>query len=334
MNERTSYPPHPPVGSAGSPRGRAAALALALTVGVVLAGCAGSASTASTTTPADTLLPIQGTRLFVHTEGSGAPVLVVHGGPVLDHGYLVEPLRPLAASHRLVFYDQRLSGRSAGVVDSASVRLETFVEDIEAIRSELGLGRVHLVGHSWGGLLAMLYATRHADRLRSLILLDPLPPSSGLWREEQRAQAAAVEPEDTAGMGALRSTDAFRNGDPAAVLEMLRLSFRGQFHDPTMARRLDFHIEPDYRSRSAQFGYLGAELAAFDLRGELASLRVPTLVVYGQDEVGPGIGGSELARTLPDATVATIPDAGHFPFLERPEAFLRTLRAFLDEAGG
>ena len=138
------------------------------------------------------LTPINGTRLFVHREGVGEPAIVIHGGPVLDHGYLQPYLAPLGDELEIVFYDQRLSGRSDGVVDNASVRLDTFVDDIEALRQALGLERVHLIAHSWGGLLAMKYATAHSSQLRSLVLLNPMPSTAALWREKQRELAASL----------------------------------------------------------------------------------------------------------------------------------------------
>ncbi|MGK7312619.1 MAG: protein-L-isoaspartate(D-aspartate) O-methyltransferase [Candidatus Longimicrobiales bacterium M2_2A_002] len=292
-----------------------------------------SADSAGVDAASDTVLSVNGTELFVHREGTGEPVLVVHGGPVLDHGYLVEPLRPLAGEFELIFYDQRLSGRSAGTVDSASVRLDTFVADIEAIRAELGLGRVHLMGHSWGGLLAAKYATIHSDRLRSLVLLSPLPPTAALWREEQRAEGAAIEPADTAGMGALRSSDGLVEGDPAAIEALLKLSFRGQLHDPSLADSLTFNIPDDYMERSRQFGYMAGDLAAYDLRPALSGMDVPTLLVYGRAEVGATIGRDAWVASIPHTTAVAIPDAGHFPFIERPDEFTRVVRAFLVGVG-
>ena len=281
----------------------------------------------------DTLLAVHGTELFVHREGAGEPVVVVHGGPLLDHGYLVRPLRPLAAEFELVFYDQRLSGRSAGAVDSASVRLDTFVADIEAIREDLDLGRIHLIGHSWGGLLAARYATEYPEHLRSLVLLSPLPPTAALWREEQRAQGAAIEPADTVGMGALRSSDALVEGEPAAIESLLRLSFRSQLHDPSLADSLSFHIPEDYMERSRQFGHMAGDLAAYDLRPALSELEVPTLLVYGREEVGATIGRDAYVASVPHTTAVAIPEAGHFPFLERPDELMRVVRAFLVGVG-
>ena len=275
------------------------------------------------------LIPINGTRLFVHREGAGEPAIVIHGGPVLDHGYLQPYLEPLGDELELVFYDQRLSGRSDGVVDSASVRLDTFVDDIEALRQALGLERVHLIAHSWGGLLAMKYATAHPGQLRSLILLNPMPPTAALWRDEQRELAASVVPQDTAGAGALRTTEAFAAGEPAAIGALLRHSYRSQFRDRCLAEELAFHIGEDYLQRSLQFGLIIGGLTTFDLMEALREVDVPTPILYGEDEPGASIGGDAIAEAIPGAQRVTIPATGHFPFVEQPEAFLDAVRAFL-----
>lgn len=305
--------------------------ALFLTL-LMLPGC-GRSRPVPPAPPADTLLPLNGTHLFVHREGAGDAILVVHGGPLLDHGYLVEPLRPLADGHQLVFYDQRLSGRSDGDVDTASVTLDAFVADIEALRRTLGLDRIHLLGHSWGGLLAMKYALAYPDRLLSLILVSPMAPSAGLGQKEAAALRATIAPADTAGMGSLRASAGFSQGDPATIERMLQLSFRSQLHEPGLAERLRFHIPGDYRERGRQLGRLMGELGSYDLLEELAELRVPALVLYGASEVGASLGGDVFRATIRDVTVEVVPNAGHFLFLERPAAFLPLVESFIGRTG-
>ncbi len=279
--------------------------------------------------PRDALLAVNGTQLYTLIEGSGPPVLFVHGGPLLDHGYLAAALRPLATGHQLVYYDQRLSGRSEGEVDSASVTLAAFVADMEGIREALGLERMHVVGHSWGGLLAMKYALAHPERLRSLVLVSPMAPSAELWQAEQAALGSALEPADTVGLGDLRASPAVAAREPAAIERLLQLSFRSQLHDPALAERLRFQIPDDYGARSRQFGRLMPELSSYDLTEELASLRVPTLLVYGASEAGAHIGAEALRAAIPDLRVEVIEQAGHFAFLEQPERFRRVLEGFL-----
>ncbi len=276
------------------------------------------------------LRPVNGTELYVKRMGAGPPVIVVHGGPVLEHGYLLPHLTPLAESFELIFYDQRLSGRSDATVDSGSVRLDTFVDDIEALRQSIGFDRIHLLGHSWGGLLALRYAIGHGEHLASLVLVSPMSASSVLWQEEERLLAQRVTAEDSLERDSLRASPALADRRPEAVRQMLLLSFRPQFHDRARIGELELYVPDDYGERSRQFAYMMPDLTSFDFHNELAGVTVPTLLVYGSDEPGRTLGGSALSEHLPNDQFTVIADAGHFPFLEQPRAFLTTVRQFLD----
>lgn len=302
---------------------------------VVLIALAFSACT-NTDPPAEApiregLHPINGTELYVKRMGAGEPMIVIHGGPVLEHGYLLPHLAPLAESYELIFFDQRLSGRSAAVVDASSVRLATFVDDVEALRLALGLDRIHLMGHSWGGLLAIHYALRYGEYLRSLLLLDSMSASSELWQEEEKRLAQRVTEEDRRESQALRETEAFADQRPEAIEQLLLLSFKAQFHDPARIADLHLYVPPDYANRSRQFGNMMVDVASFDLHDRLARISVPTLVLYGSAEPGAQLGGIALHERLPNSTFVIIEDAGHFPFIEQPEAFLLAVRDFLKE---
>lgn len=114
--------------------------------------------------------------LYYNEIGQGIPIIVVHGGPGLDHGYLQPQLSQLAANHKLIFYDQRGSGKSLDTpLDEDHINIHQFVEDLEDLRKSLGLNKFVLMGHSWGGLLAMQYAIDYQDNLIGLILLNSAP---------------------------------------------------------------------------------------------------------------------------------------------------------------
>jgi proline iminopeptidase len=277
----------------------------------------------------DALMPINGTELYVKRIGSGEPVVVVHGGPVLEHGYLLPHLQPLADDYEVIFYDQRLSGRSAGTTPPETVRAATFVADIEALRVALNLGPIHLMGHSWGGYLAMQYAIEHGANLRSLILLDSMAASAQLWQEEEAELAQTLPPETQAELDALRATDAFKQRRPEAIAAMLTLAFRPQFTDADRLAELHLYVPTDYVARSTQFGAMMVDLESFDFHDALAGVTTPTLVLYGANEPGAALGGAAIAAALPDATTVLIPDSGHFPFIENRGAFLDAVRTFL-----
>lgn len=300
----------------------------AFVIGVIVGGC-GPPPSEPADAPLD-LTPVNGTELFVTRMGAGEPIIVVHGGPMMEHGYLLPHLAPLAETHELILYDQRLSGRSAPRVDSASVRLQTFVDDIDVLRSTLGLERFHLMGHSWGGLLAMNYAIRYGENLSSLTLLNSMSASSALWQQEEQVLAELVTDEDRAEMQTIRRTEAFAQERPEAIAELLRTSFKAQFHNKALINALRIYIPDDYTTRGAQFGYMMSDLQGFDYHGALSEVEVPTLIVYGSAEPGREIGGAALHESLPNSEFVVIENSGHFPFIEQPDSLFAAVLGFLD----
>lgn len=308
-----------------------ARLTLLAVITCVIVGCAAEQAELASE---EGLRAINGTELYVKRIGSGESIVVVHGGPMLDHGYLLPHLQPLARSYELIFFDQRLSGRSAPQVDSASVRMATFVEDIEQLRLALGLERIHLMGHSWGGLLAMHYAIKYPQNLRSLILLNSMSASSAIWQEEERVLAQRITAADSIERQTIRETDAYARRDPEAIARLLRLSFRLQFRDTSRVNDLQLYVPPDYAERSRQFGYMMVDLADFDLHDQLAAVTVPTLILYGSVEPAAQLSGPLLHRQLRNSELVIVDEAGHFPFVEQPAAFFDAVSGFLDRASG
>lgn len=272
---------------------------------------------------------INGTKLYYKKMGEGEPIIVVHGGPMLDHGYLVQSFKPLAADYELLYYDQRLSGRSSADVDSVDITFDNFIEDIEGLREEFNLKKIHLMAHSWGGLLAMKYAIKYPENLYSLILLNSMPASSELWQKESQMIAARVSAEDSLRRQEIISSDLFQTDPPKAIEQLLILSFRYQFVNPTLADSLDFYIPDDYMIRSQRFEHLMPELSNYDLHEDLNSLSVPTLLVYGHNEPAVDISGRDLKQTIPNSELSVISHSGHFPFIEQSEDLIRELRTFL-----
>lgn len=273
---------------------------------------------------------INGTEIFYQRMGNGEPIVMVHGGPVLDHGYLVPYFKSLANDYELIYFDQRLSGRSSAQVDSLEVRLDNFVDDIEELRQNFNLEKIHLAGHSWGGLLAMNYAIKYPDKLRSLILLNSMPGSSELWRKEEQLLAQRASKEDSLKRQEILNSDLYENNPSEAIEQLLVLSFRNQFYDSTFADSLDFYIPDDYMERSELFGNVMVDIADYDLHENLSSLEVPTLLIYGDAEPAIDLSGKKLDTTIPNSEFITIEKSGHFPFIEQTEEFIAELRNFLD----
>src|SRR5437870_8555153 len=111
-----------------------------------------------------------GVLIYYWEIGRGAPLMIVHGGPGASHDYFLPYLLPLARRHKLIFIDERGSGRSQKLEDPAGYTIENMVEDVESVRQALGLGKINLLGHSYGGALAQAYALKYQSNLSHLIL--------------------------------------------------------------------------------------------------------------------------------------------------------------------
>jgi proline iminopeptidase len=118
------------------------------------------------------LLPVNGTELYYRILGEGEPILVLHGGPGMSHDYLLPQMSQLAENYQLIFFDQRSCGRSALNPDSVNLSMDQLVEDIDFLREHFDIEKVNLMGHSWGGLLAMWYARQYPENMNKLLLIN------------------------------------------------------------------------------------------------------------------------------------------------------------------
>ena len=130
-------------------------LPLIAALALLLVSCGPGPKGSGKTQMQEEFVEVDGVRIFTKAIGSGEPILVIHGGPGLDHSYLLPQMEGLAKDHRLIFYDQRCSGRSQAGLDSNDVTLDAFLKDIDAVRAHYKIDRANVLGHSWGGLLAM-----------------------------------------------------------------------------------------------------------------------------------------------------------------------------------
>lgn len=269
---------------------------------------------------------VNGIDLFERRTGSGPPVVVLHGGPGAHHDYLLPGFDALGRGHELIYYDQRGGGRSP-VSRDVPVGWREHVADLEALREHWGLDRLTLAGYSWGGLLALLYAIEHPQRVARLALVSPAPAWRAAREEyERRFQARTLTPELQAARQALR-TSGLREKDPTAhAARLFELAVAGYFHDPARATALTpFRITE--RTRVEVWHSLGA----FDLRPALRSLRLPALILHGDDDPIPWESARETAACL-KATFHLVRNCGHVPYVEAFEEFVEVVGRFLGDS--
>ncbi|HEU4564372.1 MAG TPA: alpha/beta hydrolase [Gemmatimonadaceae bacterium] len=264
-------------------------------------------------------------------EPDAPPLLVLHGGPGADQAYLLPQMLRLmgpegAASRRLLFYDQRGGGQSK-THDRTPITWRTHVEDLRRVTVELGVEEPSLVGYSWGGLLAMLYAieTAREGAPRRLVLVDPAPVTreyrarfEGEFARRQGADAVRAMREELAASG-------LRERDPAAYRQRaFELSVAGYFADPRRARDLT-----PFRVVGRVQQSVWESLGDYDLIPRLGAIQCPTLVVHGREDPIPLASSEAAARAIPGASLVILDDCGHVPYVEAPDALFAAVDRFL-----
>lgn len=298
--------------------------------------CAGLASPAGTLSPQSRqgLLSLPEGRLFYEVVGSGDPIFVVHGGPGLDHRYLRPGLDVLAASHALVYYDQRGTGRSDVPLNEATINLDAFVQDIEELRQALGYERITVLGHSFGGLVALAYTRAHPDAVQALVLMDTAEPGSRFAAATARRQAAARTAADSAEIAEAMASPGFAARDRGTMSRIYRAAYRGTLHVPDRVNELDLELS----ARTAKNGpevarLLGTSMGKVDWWDSLGDVTVPVLVVHGRYEPAPLAMAKALAEAFPRGRFVPL-DSGHFPYIEDPQGLAEAVSGFLAGPGG
>jgi len=285
------------------------------------------------------LQPAHGYRTWYRIVGADEapgrwPLLVLHGGPGGTHDYL-EPLEALAAGgRRVVFYDQLGNGRSDQPHDPRLWTVGLFLDELRAVRQALGLRRVHLFGHSWGGMLAMEYACTAPAGLRSLIVADA-PGSMPHWLAEARRLRAALPSAVQATL--LAHEQAGTTDEPAyqlAALEFYRRHFCRLQPWPACLERSMQHLldRPQVfhtMNGPTDFHVVGT-LRSWSILDRLSEINErPTLLISGQhDEATPAVVGA-IQQALPGARWELFSESSHCPHLEEPARFLAVVEAFL-----
>lgn len=276
-------------------------------------------------------VPVEGADLRYVVAGHGRPTVILHGGPGLGFEYLRRELIGLLGdSHQLLFYDQRGSGRSTGRAHPAMLTMATFVQDLEAVRSAAGLERLHLLGHSFGGLLAMHYAIAHPGRVASLVLVDSDPASWSYWVEHRRIVEARCRAEDREALAALESSPGWGK-DPALTERYLRIHWKTYFANGRVPDDLALDFDDDAQANFAITPRaIREDLGPWDIHYRLRQVTCPALVMYGRESIFPARAGEALREWLPAAALEVLENVGHFPPHEAGDTFAESIRNFRD----
>ena len=310
-------------------------LGLALTIYLVACGPSSGQAGAGAALDEGYVESVDGVELYYRLVGEGSDtVVVLHGGPGFTMHSLFEDLRPLAESHVLLFYDQRGTGSSTLVSDSASLTVARFTDDLEAIRNEFGFEQLTLLGHSWGAAVAALYAHSYAERIGRLVVVNGTPLARSRLTEAFQLRDAR---RDTSNVRLLAETQEARLRDPsdASACRAYYKEYFAPFYadgDAVERSRGDFCAgSPEALRNKVESvdAFVGASLGQWDWRPAVSAVSAPSLVIHGTADVLSVEGAREWATTLEEGRLLLLEGVGHFPYVEAPDVFFPAVETFL-----
>jgi len=255
--------------------------------------------------------PIGRTWYRLTGEGGRTPLVGLHGGPGSTHNYFA-PLERLADERPIVLYDQLGCGRSDRP-DDVEWSLGLFLEELDALREHLGLARVHLLGTSWGGMLALEHALARQDSLRSLILSSTLA-SAAEWALEAKRLRDDISGTDEEAAREFEARHFYRRGEEPKEIVWMRAE-RGK---------------PVYEAMWGPDEWtVTGVLDGWDVRARLRELTLPTLVLRGAHDMSTPAISRTLLEGIPHAREVVFDESSHTPVLEETERYLGVVREFL-----
>jgi len=284
-----------------------------------------------------------GALIYYEAVGKGTPLVIVHGGPGASHDYFLPYLLPLMRTNRLIFIDERGSGKSPKLEDPKQYTVANMVDDIEAVRAGLGLGKISLLGHSFGGVLAQAYALKYQKNLSHLILASTFSST-----REMNEVLARIKDEmnsaDRQRVSALESAGLFGKGEiwehGRYPEEYAKLAWGKGYFPYLYQNRPDPAFDPQssntgtawdvYREMWGSDGefVIDGNLQEVEYLDRLPEIKVRTLIIAGDhDECDPKL-SKEMHEKIAGSRLAILPRSGHMTFVDQTELFLKAVRDF------
>ena len=259
-------------------------------------------------------------------SGTGAPLIVVNGGPGFDHTYLhiSTAWGALGKNRRVIFYDQRGDGRSSQLKPGQSCNLADQIADLEALRAHLGFEKWDMLGHSWGGYLSMAYSARYPHHISHLMIVDSAAPK---W-SDTLFLFSQIFPEITERRAGYTFADEM--GDKAASDASIHDYLTMLFYS---AEKRDAFVAQMSAGayRKQVFQAVISDLPRFDLNPELSKYKFPVMVMTGRYDINVApLVAYKIHQSIPGSRFVVFEQSGHIPFYEEPDAFVRAADEFLN----
>ena len=279
------------------------------------------------------VVKVDGYDVVAYDFGKGDDVVfLANGGPGLPCDYLREAHSCLIDhGYRVIAFDQLGTGQSSRPTDPALWTIGRYVEETETVRRALGLGKVHFLGHSWGGWLAIDYALTYPDAIKTLILEDTVADMPHLISELERLRGA-LGPETVAMMQAHEAAGTIDHPEYLAAITILNYRHVCRLKDwpaPVNRSLSDWNMGPYGTMQGPnEFLYIG-NLKDWNRVPDLPKITAPTLITCGEhDELTPAC-ALRMKLGLPNAELKVFANASHMPFYENPGDYYPALLSFL-----
>jgi proline iminopeptidase len=309
----------------------------------------GSAQTAAA--PSAGVYPIHegfvdanGVMIYYKDIGRGAPLVIAHGGPGASHDYFLPYLLPLARNNRLIFIDERGSGLSEKLEDARGYTVDNMVEDVEAVRQALGLGKISLLGHSYGGVLAQAYALKYQKSLSHLVLASTFSSTKAMNDVFMRMKEN-MAPELRERIDKLEAAGLYGHGkdyEKNRYTSEYMIAAWGEAYFPYVYHnRADANYDPIaqgnmawdvYREMWGEHGefVIDGNLKFAEYTDRLSTIKVPTLVIVGKnDECDPSL-SKVMHEKIAGSKLVILPKSGHMTFVDQTEMFLKEVGRFVE----
>ena len=284
-----------------------------------------------------------GVLIYYELLGRGTPLVILHGGPGASHDYFLPYLLPLARQHRLVLIDERGSGKSEKLEDPSGYTVENMAEDVEAVREGLKLGKISLLGHSYGGVPAQAYALKYQRNLTHLVLCSTFHSTSKMnevfrrmmaeMNPDLRNRIESLEKAGLYGQGKIYERNRYPNDYMVAAWGEGYFPYLYQRrpdpnYDPAANGIMSWDLYREMWGSSGEF-LIDGNMKSVEYGDRLHSITVPTLITAGDhDECAPSL-SREMHEKISGSKLVILPQSGHMTFVDQPGLFLKAVGEFL-----
>ncbi len=274
-----------------------------------------------------------GLKLHYCSIGTGLKIVIIPAKVGL-----VNDLEILADERRLIFYDQRGRGNSDTDPDSTNIWSDYEVTDLEAVRNHFGQEKISLIGWSYNGAMSALFAAGYPDRVDRLVMMCPIPPRSDApYRDPNRAKLlgeSRVDHGEAKRLSEMENKGLDKSDPKAYCREYMKVNLPRQMGRPECLENMQSdpcyypNEWPHNKSEHTRL-HIPEESLVWDWCERVVTVKAPTLVIHGEEDLIPIESSREWVKVLPHARLLTIQGSGHFPHLEAPEIYFPAVRKFL-----